>query len=84
MFLNKSLHRDSGPFIVVFAEYQNEELEVSSSRIVIEYHHLRCTSLLWNYGVDKAEKRYFSDNEDPSCPKPNFKRSVTEDVVSVK
>lgn len=65
-------------------EYLGDEFEVPCSDIVVEYHHLRYTSSLRKYEVDKAENKHFSDNEDPLRSKSNFKPPVTEDIVSVE
>ncbi|KAF3648820.1 hypothetical protein FXO38_17974 [Capsicum annuum] len=72
MSLINTIKRNYGIFMVVYAEYLSEGLGIPCSGIDAQYHRLRYVSLLCNYGSEKAENRYFSENEDPPRPRSKF------------
>ncbi|PHT49706.1 hypothetical protein CQW23_09453 [Capsicum baccatum] len=51
---------DCGVFVAIYAEYLSEGLGIPCSGIVAQYHHLRYSSLLCNYGSEKVENGYVS------------------------
>ncbi|KAK4729934.1 hypothetical protein R3W88_022922 [Solanum pinnatisectum] len=57
-------------FITAFAEFLSDGLQVPSSGIVAESLRIRYTSLLWNYGILKAQSCYVSNNEDSKRARP--------------
>ncbi|KAM3248655.1 hypothetical protein P3L10_010424 [Capsicum annuum] len=61
-----------GVFVAVYAEYLSEGLGIPSSGIDAQYHHMRYATLLCKYGSVKAEKGYFSENDDPPRPRSSF------------
>ncbi|PHU19312.1 hypothetical protein BC332_10463 [Capsicum chinense] len=78
------LMRDCGVFVVVYAEYLSEELDIPSSRIDAHYHHLRYASLLCKYGFIKAENRYVSENDDPPRPRMKFTPKESDRVLRIQ
>ncbi|PHT32755.1 hypothetical protein CQW23_29092 [Capsicum baccatum] len=68
------ISRDGLPkiFAFVYAEYLSERLGIPSSGIDTQYHRMRYATLLCKYGSVKAEKGYFSENDDPSRPRSSF------------
>ncbi|KAF3619502.1 putative protein EIN4-like [Capsicum annuum] len=61
-----------GVFVAVYAEYLSEGLGISLSGIDAQYHRMRYATLLCKYGSVKAEKEYFSENDDPPRPRSSF------------
>ena len=59
------LCRDCGIFVAAYAEYLSDGLQVPSCRISADTLRLRYASLLWDYGIVKAQNGYVSNNEDP-------------------
>ncbi|PHT37916.1 hypothetical protein CQW23_21489 [Capsicum baccatum] len=53
-----------GVFVAEYAEYLSEGMNTPSVGFEEEYHRMRYTSLLRNYGLRKAKKCYVSDNDD--------------------
>ncbi|KAF3678321.1 hypothetical protein FXO37_04434 [Capsicum annuum] len=68
----KGFSTNCGIFMVVYAEYLSEGLGIPCSGIDAQYHRLRYVSLLCKYGSEKAENRYFSENDDPPRPRSKF------------
>ncbi|KAH0761454.1 hypothetical protein KY290_017527 [Solanum tuberosum] len=63
---------DSGLFVAAFAEFLSDEIPIQSNNFRSDYLRSRYEALLWNYGSEKAEAGYVSDNDDPSKPRDNF------------
>ncbi|KAM3326839.1 hypothetical protein P3S67_001965 [Capsicum chacoense] len=61
-----------GVFVVVYAEYLSEGLGIPSSGIDAQYHRMRYATFLCKYCSVKAEKGYFSENDDPPRPRSSF------------
>ncbi|KAK4731286.1 hypothetical protein R3W88_024274 [Solanum pinnatisectum] len=64
-----------GLFVVAYAEFLSDGLQVPPSGIIFQPLRMRYVSLLWNYVTLKAHSGYFSINEDPHRPrleKPKF------------
>ena len=57
--------RDCGIFVAAYVEYLRDGLQVPSCGICSDTLRLRYSSLLWNYGIVKAQNGYVSNNEDP-------------------
>ena len=62
--------KDCGIFVVAYAEYLSDGLQVPSCGISADTLRLRYASLLWNYGIVKARNGYVSDNENPEMRRP--------------
>ncbi|PHT52919.1 hypothetical protein CQW23_07381 [Capsicum baccatum] len=54
-----------GPFVVAYAEYLSDELQVPNNGIDAGLLPKRYADLLWKYGETKAQKPYTSDTKDP-------------------
>ncbi|KAH0722903.1 hypothetical protein KY290_005568 [Solanum tuberosum] len=63
---------DCGLFVAAFAEFLSDEIPIQSNNFRSDYLRSRYTTLLWNYGSEKAEAGYVSDNDDPSKPTGHF------------
>ncbi|PHU30898.1 hypothetical protein BC332_02991 [Capsicum chinense] len=63
--------KNCGVFVAAYAEYRSEEMDMPSVDFEAEYDRMRCVTLLENYGLQKAKKDYFSDNDD--SPRPRTK-----------
>ncbi|PHU02777.1 hypothetical protein BC332_28028 [Capsicum chinense] len=71
-------------FVVVYAEYLSEGLGIPCLGIDAQYHRLRYASLLCKYESEKAEKGYFSENDDPPRPRSKFAPKETDRVLHIK
>ncbi|PHT45374.1 hypothetical protein CQW23_14532 [Capsicum baccatum] len=58
-----------GVFVVGYAEYLSEEMNVPSDGFEEEYHRMCYATLLRKYGIQKAKKGYVNENDDPPKPK---------------
>jgi len=58
--------------VAAFAEFLSDEIPIQSSNFRSDYLRSRYAALLWNYGSEKAEAGYVSDNDDPSKPRDHF------------
>ncbi|PHT43565.1 hypothetical protein CQW23_17590 [Capsicum baccatum] len=76
--------RNCGVFVAVYAEYLSKELVISSSDIDAQYHRLRYASLLCKYGSVKAEKEYFSENDDPPRSRNRFTTKEKDRVLHIE
>ncbi|KAM3356477.1 hypothetical protein P3S68_023191 [Capsicum galapagoense] len=56
---------DYGLFIVAYAEYLSDGLQVPNNGLGAGLLHKRYAALLWKYGDAKAQKSYASDIKDP-------------------
>ncbi|KAH0642464.1 hypothetical protein KY290_034053 [Solanum tuberosum] len=63
---------DCGLFVATFAEFLIDEIPIQSNNFRSNYLRSRYAALLWNYGSEKAEAGYVSDNDDPSKLRDNF------------
>ncbi|PHT48090.1 hypothetical protein CQW23_12298 [Capsicum baccatum] len=61
-----------GLCIAAYAEFLSARHQIPSSKFDPKKHRTRYTSLLWDYGVNKACTGYVSDNQDPPMPKHTF------------
>ncbi|KAG5579247.1 hypothetical protein H5410_049874 [Solanum commersonii] len=71
---------DCGTFVVAYAEFLSDGLQVPSYGISSETFRMRSASLLSNYGILKAQSGYVCNNEDPQRPRPK-KAKFDENVV---
>ena len=62
--------RDCRLFVVAYAEFLSNVLEVPPCGISVDTLRMRYASLLWNYGIINALNDYVSNNEDPKIPRP--------------
>ncbi|KAF3645926.1 hypothetical protein FXO38_19416 [Capsicum annuum] len=60
---------DCGVFVTGYAEYLSEEMNVPSNGFEAAYHRMRYATLLRKYDIQKKEKGYVSENDDPPRPK---------------
>ncbi|KAG5592218.1 hypothetical protein H5410_042732 [Solanum commersonii] len=57
---------DCGLFVAAFVEFLSDEIPIQFNNFRFDYRRSRYAALLWNYGSEKAEAGYVSDNDDPS------------------
>ncbi|PHT53596.1 hypothetical protein CQW23_08058 [Capsicum baccatum] len=67
---------DCGVFVCTYAKILSEGLQVHSCGFDGASQRARYASLLWHYGVKKANEGYTSDNGDP----PRLRKSVIEEI----
>ncbi|PHU18936.1 hypothetical protein BC332_10087 [Capsicum chinense] len=67
---------DCGVFVCGYVEILSEGLQVHSCGFDSACQRAHYASLLWHYGVEKANEGYTSDNEDPPRPR----KSVIEEI----
>ncbi|KAF3658752.1 putative protein EIN4-like [Capsicum annuum] len=72
----KEFHWDCDVFVCAYTEILSEGLQVHSCGFDSACQHARYASLLWHYGVEKANEGCTSDNEDPPRPR----KSVIEEI----
>ena len=65
--------RDCRLFVVAYAEFLSNVLEVPPCGISVDTLRMRYASLLWNYEILKPRSGYVSYNEDPQRPIPKEK-----------
>ncbi|PHT58024.1 hypothetical protein CQW23_00387 [Capsicum baccatum] len=63
-------------FVSAYAKILSEGLQVHSCGFDVASQRARHASLLWHYGVEKANEGYKSDNGDPPRPR----KSVIEEI----
>ncbi|PHT93350.1 hypothetical protein T459_01232 [Capsicum annuum] len=68
-------------FMAAYAEILSEGQQVPSCEFEADSQRARYASLLWHYGVTKAEKGYTSDNDDPPRSKNTFLQSPDESAI---
>ncbi|PHT72733.1 hypothetical protein T459_23518 [Capsicum annuum] len=73
-----SLEADCGVFVCAYVEILSEGLQVHSCVFDATSQRARYSSLLWHYGVKKANEGYTSDNGDPPRPR----KSVIEEIYA--
>ncbi|KAM3325234.1 hypothetical protein P3S67_000359 [Capsicum chacoense] len=73
-----------GLFVVAYAELLSDRHQIPSSEFDSKKHRTRYTSLLWDYGVNKACTEYVSDNQDSPGPKRIFIRSEDTEMIDVE
>ncbi|KAF3684392.1 hypothetical protein FXO37_01347 [Capsicum annuum] len=67
-----------GVFLTAYAEFFSDQIQIPPSNLDAKYLRKRYASLLWNYGVKKANKIYYSDHDDPPRPR-SFYVSLTDE-----
>ncbi|PHT48733.1 hypothetical protein CQW23_12941 [Capsicum baccatum] len=76
---------DCGVFVDGYVEYLSKGMDVHFVGFEAEYHQMRYTSLLQNYGIQNPKKDYVSENDDP--PRPRTKIITLPDesgIVSIE
>ncbi|PHT32018.1 hypothetical protein CQW23_28355 [Capsicum baccatum] len=82
-FLNEHPFEDCGVFVAGYAEYLSEGMNVPSDGFEAEYHRMHYATLLRKYGIQKVQKGYVSENDDPSRPRSrNIRISGENEIVS--
>ncbi|KAF3654466.1 putative protein EIN4-like [Capsicum annuum] len=72
-----------GVLIAIYAEYLSEGLGIPSSGIDSQYHPMRYATILCKYGSVKAEKGYFSENDDPPRPMSSFTHTQKKSLLCI-
>ncbi|KAM3320017.1 hypothetical protein P3S67_007217 [Capsicum chacoense] len=75
---------DCGLFVAADAEFLSDRHQIPSSEFESKKHRTRYTSLLRDYGVNKACTGYVSDNQDPPRPKRTFIRYEDTEIIDVE
>ncbi|KAG5587277.1 hypothetical protein H5410_047711 [Solanum commersonii] len=75
--------RDCGMFIVAFAEFLSDEINVSYDSFRSDYLRKRYATVLWKYGLDKSNAGYVSDNNDPPRLKSVLNPVAENELVNV-
>ncbi|PHT30627.1 hypothetical protein CQW23_29807 [Capsicum baccatum] len=76
---------DCGVFVAGYAEYLSEGINVPSDGFEAEYHRMCYTTLLRKYGIQKTQKGYVSENDDPPRPTSrNIRISGENEIVSIE
>ncbi|KAF3681190.1 putative protein EIN4-like [Capsicum annuum] len=77
--------KDCGVFVAGYAEYLSKGMNVPSDGFEAEYHQIRYATLLRKYGIQKAQKDYVSENDDPPRPRSRNIRIPGENkIVSIE
>ncbi|PHT33844.1 hypothetical protein CQW23_25644 [Capsicum baccatum] len=74
---------DCGPFVVAYAEYLSDQLQVPNDGLDAGLLRKRYVSLLWKYGEAKAQKPYATDVKHPRRPKPNSIELDEEQLIHI-
>ncbi|PHU15915.1 hypothetical protein BC332_17120 [Capsicum chinense] len=74
---------DCGPFVVAYAKYLSDGLQVLNDGLDAGLLRKRYAALLWKYGEAKAQKSYATDVKDPQRPKPNSIALDEEQLVHI-
>ncbi|PHT48417.1 hypothetical protein CQW23_12625 [Capsicum baccatum] len=72
---------DCGVFVAGYAEYLSEEINVPSDGFKADYHRMRYATLLQKYGIQKANKGYVSENDDPPRPKSRIIQIPNDNAI---
>ncbi|KAM3340046.1 hypothetical protein P3S68_029916 [Capsicum galapagoense] len=75
---------DCGLVVAAYTEYISDRHQIASLDFDPKNHHTRYTSLLWDYGVNKACNRYVSDNQDLPRSKCIFVPSKDTEMIDVE
>ncbi|PHT98403.1 hypothetical protein BC332_32683 [Capsicum chinense] len=75
---------DCGLFIIAYAEYLSDGLQVPNDGLDAGLLRKRYAALLWKYGEMKAQKLYASDIKDPRRSKSNFTAPDKEQLVHIE
>ncbi|KAF3678365.1 hypothetical protein FXO37_04404 [Capsicum annuum] len=66
-----------------YAEYLSEEMNMPLDGFEAEYHQIRYATLLRKYSIQKVQKGYVSENDDPPRPRlRNIRISGENEIVS--
>ncbi|KAF3655896.1 hypothetical protein FXO38_14461 [Capsicum annuum] len=76
-----SSKRDCGIFMCAYAEILSEGLQVHSCWFDAASQRARYASLLWHYGVEKANEGYMSDNSDPLRPRKSVIKEIDASAI---
>ncbi|KAH0686233.1 hypothetical protein KY285_016789 [Solanum tuberosum] len=70
-------------FVAAFAEFLNDEINMSYDSFRSDYHRKKYATLIWKYGLDKANDGYVSDNDDPPRLKSVLNPVAENELVNV-
>uniref|UniRef100_M1DUA4 Ulp1 protease family, C-terminal catalytic domain containing protein n=1 Tax=Solanum tuberosum TaxID=4113 RepID=M1DUA4_SOLTU len=56
--------KNIGLYVATFAEFLSDQINMSQDGFLLEYLCNRYATLLWRYGIDKANDGYVSENDD--------------------
>ncbi|PHT71138.1 hypothetical protein T459_26242 [Capsicum annuum] len=73
--------KDCGIFMCAYAEILSEGLQVHSCWFDAASQRARYASLLWHYGVEKANEGYMSDNSDPLRPRKSVIKEIDASAI---
>ncbi|PHU17672.1 hypothetical protein BC332_13367 [Capsicum chinense] len=76
--------RDYGLFVVAYAEYLSDELQVLNDGLDARLHRKRYADLLWKYREAKVQKLYTREIKDPRRSKPNFVAPDEEKLAHIE
>ncbi|PHT59287.1 hypothetical protein CQW23_01650 [Capsicum baccatum] len=80
---NYPFEGNCGPFVVAYAEYLSDGLQVPNDGLDSGLLRKRYAAFLWKYGEAKAQKPYTSDTKDLRRPKPNSVILDEEQLVHI-
>ncbi|PHU11436.1 hypothetical protein BC332_18366 [Capsicum chinense] len=72
---------DYGVFVSAYAERLSEGQQVHSCGFDAESQRACYASLLWHYGVERANEGYTSDNGDPPRPRNSVLQEINESAI---
>ncbi|KAH0666441.1 hypothetical protein KY285_027647 [Solanum tuberosum] len=75
---------DCGMYVVAFAEYLSDEINIPSINFRSDYLRNRYATLLWKYGMDKFKAGYVSDNDDPTRPKSFYTIPAEGGLINIE
>ncbi|PHU03262.1 hypothetical protein BC332_28513 [Capsicum chinense] len=75
---------DCGLFVVTYAEYLTDGLQIPNDGLNAELLCKRYYTLLWKYREVKAQKPYASNIKDPRRPNPNSIAPDEEQLVHIE
>ncbi|PHU17920.1 hypothetical protein BC332_13615 [Capsicum chinense] len=75
--------RNYGPFVVAYAEYLSDGLQVPKNGLDAGLLHKIYDALLWKYREAKAQKPYASNVKDPRRAKLNFVTPDEEQLIHI-
>ncbi|PHU28731.1 hypothetical protein BC332_00824 [Capsicum chinense] len=76
------INKDREVFVVGYAEYLSEGMNVPSDDFEAKYHRMCYTTLFRKYGIQKAQKGYVSENDDPPRPRSRNMRILSENEIA--
>jgi len=69
---------------IFFVEFLSDEINIPSNDFRSDYLRTRYATLLWKYGLNKAETGYVSENDDPTRSKSDYTPPTEDGLVNVE